>query len=346
MNDETEWVILDTETDGLYSPIHVVEVAAQRMRGLNSDGEPFQVFINHDVPIPAEALAVHGYTKEFLAANGVSPYAGHSLLRDYIGSRLVSAHYLNFDWNRVLIPEWARVGVAPCGRKGICTWLLSRRTIHETPSHRLDYLRDYFRLNCSRPHSAKGDVESTVDLLQRVIVPRLGTVGIETYEALHQFSRLQPIARCLCIVQGKDYESELREDRARQYLLDRIDSSGIENLPSLILERNLIAESPEIQISGKVFLFTGKMAWGSRSKAQRFAQEYGGRLAKSKSVSGGVDYLVLGEDRQRGWTHLLNGGKLTQAFRKKITEPDGRLNLILETDFIGAVNAISERSIS
>ena len=60
MSDQTEWVILDTETDGLYFPIHIVDVAAQRMRGLEPDGEPFQVFINHDIPIPADAFAIHG----------------------------------------------------------------------------------------------------------------------------------------------------------------------------------------------------------------------------------------------------------------------------------------------
>jgi hypothetical protein len=33
MSDHTEWVILDTETDGLYHPIHIAEIAAQRIGG-------------------------------------------------------------------------------------------------------------------------------------------------------------------------------------------------------------------------------------------------------------------------------------------------------------------------
>jgi hypothetical protein len=45
MLDHTEWVILDTETDGLEYPIHVLEVAAQRMRGKSKDGQPFRVFL-------------------------------------------------------------------------------------------------------------------------------------------------------------------------------------------------------------------------------------------------------------------------------------------------------------
>ncbi len=119
MCDDTEWVIIDTETDGLYFPIHVVEVAAQRMRGLAPDGEPFQVFLNHNIPIPPEAHAIHGYTRDFLSEHGVTPQLAHNRLRDYIGSRAVSSHCLSFDWNRVLLPEWNRLGVAPSGLKHI-----------------------------------------------------------------------------------------------------------------------------------------------------------------------------------------------------------------------------------
>ena len=33
------WVIVDTETDGLYEPIHVVELSAQLMRGWEAVGD-------------------------------------------------------------------------------------------------------------------------------------------------------------------------------------------------------------------------------------------------------------------------------------------------------------------
>ncbi len=39
---KTNWILLDTETTGLTGPIYVVELAAQRMRGWEPDGEPFQ----------------------------------------------------------------------------------------------------------------------------------------------------------------------------------------------------------------------------------------------------------------------------------------------------------------
>jgi hypothetical protein len=50
MRDES-WLVVDTETDGLIEPVQVVEIAAQRMRGWQRDGEAFRVLLNHDVPI-------------------------------------------------------------------------------------------------------------------------------------------------------------------------------------------------------------------------------------------------------------------------------------------------------
>jgi len=50
MNSEP-WCIVDTETSGLSLPIYTVEIAAQKMRGWEKDGEPFRVFLNHNVPI-------------------------------------------------------------------------------------------------------------------------------------------------------------------------------------------------------------------------------------------------------------------------------------------------------
>ena len=132
MNNGFEWLLLDTETDGLMEPIHVVEIAAQRMRGWTPNGEPFRVLINHNVPIPSAAVAIHGYTEEFLRKNGEDPLEAHELFRAYAGDLPAVAHNLSFDWNRALCPEWQRLGLPPVGRRGFCTLMLSRRVVDET----------------------------------------------------------------------------------------------------------------------------------------------------------------------------------------------------------------------
>ncbi len=55
MKSGNRWVIIDTETDGLCAPIHVVEICGQLMEGWTPIGTPFRMLLNHDVPIPWEA---------------------------------------------------------------------------------------------------------------------------------------------------------------------------------------------------------------------------------------------------------------------------------------------------
>ena len=48
----TDWVIFDTETNGVTAPIYVVEIAAQRMRDWTPLGEPFRRLLNQNAVKP------------------------------------------------------------------------------------------------------------------------------------------------------------------------------------------------------------------------------------------------------------------------------------------------------
>lgn len=341
MKDETEWVILDTETDGLEYPIHAVEVAAQRMRGMEKEGEPFRVFLNHDIPIPGPALAVHGYTREFLRDNGVDPRDAYNQLRSYVENRPVTAHFLRYDWNAVLLPEWRRLRLSQVGQPGLCTWNLSRRVLPECRSHKLDVLREMYGLPTAGAHSAKGDVETVYLLLERCILPRLQQVGVFGFNNILRFSMEKPLLKCHCLVQGRDYAAEvqkLREERRdrknRQKLIDAIVGGGIPDVPGFLRSRGYVVQDPEISFQGSTFLFTGKMVWGSRSNATRLVESLGGVVSTSKTVTSAIDYLVLGEDPEKGWTALLHGGKLVDAVCRKIADDECRLCIVVESDFI------------
>jgi DNA polymerase III epsilon subunit-like protein len=349
------WVLVDTETDGLEAPIHAVEVAAQRFKGFEPFGEPLRVFINHGIEIPPAATAVHGYTTEFINENGVSPQAAYEQIGDYISGAPIAAHYLGFDWNRVLSPEWERLGIAPLGQRGFCTWKLARRSLPELPTHKLDFLREQFDLSCSRAHSALGDIESVADLLTRVVFPRLVDKGLKTLDDVVAFTLLPPL-RCRCVIQGLNYDVELarveeekerqradkkakrEEEKARDRFISDVES-GRYPLPDLIRDFDLIAEDPIVYFQDRVFLFTGKMKWGTRPDAERLVAGRGGSVSKSKTVSSSIDYLVLGEDLEAGWTKLLHGGKLVQAFLKKLKGAKASFQIILEDDFVHALNS-------
>ncbi len=190
------WAIIDTETDGLFAPIHIVEIAAQLMEGWEPVGEPFRVLLNHNVTIPLEASAIHGYTQAYLKVHGISPMEAHRQFRNYVGEVPLAAHNLRYDWDQCLVPEWMRLQIAPFAQRGFCTMLVARRAIPETKSHRLTLLKDRFGLPHSQSHRALNDVLTVVELMRRVLKPRLLAAGIDTYDAICRFSKKTPVAEC------------------------------------------------------------------------------------------------------------------------------------------------------
>ena len=63
LSSDDEWVLVDTETTGLYPPVYAIEIAAQLFRGLTPIGPSFRVILNPGVSIPAAATAVHGFQR-------------------------------------------------------------------------------------------------------------------------------------------------------------------------------------------------------------------------------------------------------------------------------------------
>lgn len=197
-----EWLIVDTETNGLFNPIFVLEIAAQRMAGWEPVGEPFRALLNHDVPIDPAAQAVHGYSREYLRQAGEDPVRAHEAFRDYAGGRPLVAYNLSFDWERVLLPEYRRMGLPVAGCKGFCAMTLARRVVRETANHRLETLKNHFQLSGGPSHRGLNDVRTVVDLFRGVFRERLESGGIVGFEAVARFSRKTPIARCRADLQG------------------------------------------------------------------------------------------------------------------------------------------------
>jgi DNA polymerase III epsilon subunit-like protein len=192
----TNWVIIDTETTGIWSPIFAVEIAAQRMCGWQRDGAPFRVLLNHDVEIEPQAQAVHGYSRAYLRQNGLPPHEAHDRFRDYVGSSPLVAHNLSYDWDRVLSPEYQRLGVPVAGRRGFCALTLARRVVAETSGHGLDALASRFCPSRTVEHNALPDTLIVVELFEQVYGPRLTHAGITTFEAVAKFSTQTPVAAC------------------------------------------------------------------------------------------------------------------------------------------------------
>jgi len=186
----TRWILLDTETTGLSQPIFAVELAAQKMRGWERDGEPFRRLLNHGLAIPPEASRVHGYTREILERDGNPPEEVYREFERYVGGLPAVAYHLEYDWDAVLRPEWKRLGIEPIGTRGFCALKLAQRLLDPVPAGncKLQTLRQYYRLPERGAHTALGDVETVIDLMQQVLHPLAEKRGLETWDALRQFS--------------------------------------------------------------------------------------------------------------------------------------------------------------
>ena len=177
------WVLLDTETNGIKAPIYVVEIGAQKMKGWLPDGPPFRRLLNHNADIPPEASRVNGYTREILERDGDDPRAVYQDFEAYAGGLPLVAYNLAFDWDKVLLPEWQRLNITPIGQRGFCALVLARRLLDPVPAgnYKLQTLRQFYRLPARGAHSALGDVETVVDLLDQVLRPLAEARGIHTW---------------------------------------------------------------------------------------------------------------------------------------------------------------------
>ena len=189
-----DWIVVDTETTGIAQPIFALEIAAQKMQGLDPIGEPFRVFLNHEVKIPKGAQAIHGYSEDFIRQNGISPAMAYRLFEKYVEQSPICAYNLPYDFDKVLMPEWERLGVAPLTR-GFCVLQLTRRLISPSPTgnYKLQSLRSHFQLPERNAHSALGDVQTVVDMVVDILSPKLVAFGLDTPEKISLFLTKHPL---------------------------------------------------------------------------------------------------------------------------------------------------------
>jgi DNA polymerase-3 subunit epsilon len=189
MND-TPWVLLDTETNGLRAPIYVVELAAQRMSGWEPDGKPFRRLLNQNVDIPPAASRVNGYTREILERDGDPALDVYSDFRRYAGNLPLVSYNLPYDLDQVLMPEWERLGIAPIGTRGFCALELTRRLLDPVPAGncKLQTLRQFYHLPERGAHTGLGDVQTVCDLFSDVVQPLAKKCGLHSFEDICRFT--------------------------------------------------------------------------------------------------------------------------------------------------------------
>lgn len=165
-------VVLDTETTG-FNPEEghrIVEIGCLELHNHVPTGRHLQLYINPERDVPAEAIAVHGITNEFLADKPVFSQVYDQFLA-FIGDAKLVIHNAEFDM-KFLNHELKLVGHPPIPwTRAVDTVTMARKKFPGSPAN-LDALCRRFGIDNSERtfHGALLDSE----LLAEVYLELLG----------------------------------------------------------------------------------------------------------------------------------------------------------------------------
>ncbi len=167
-------IVFDTETTGL-DPLQgdrLVEIGCIELVNRFPSGKVFHCYFNPERDMPAQALAVHGLTGEFL---GDKPrFADKAAeLVDFLGDAQLVAHNAMFDLG-FLNAELERVGHAAVARERMVDTLVIARRKHPGGANRLDDLCVRYAVDNSRrtKHGALLDAELLAEIYVELIGAR------------------------------------------------------------------------------------------------------------------------------------------------------------------------------
>lgn len=94
--------------------------------------------------------------------------------------------------------------------------------------------------------------------------------------------------------------------------------------------------APAVDPDGKSFMFTGKLALGTRKECESAVASAGGNAAKTKTVTPDLDFLVIGSGGSKSWKRGSYGSKIEKAILCR--RMHGAPAIISEEHFSAALN--------
>jgi DNA polymerase-3 subunit epsilon len=164
-------IVLDTETTGLdpYQGHRLIEVGCIELVNRIPSGQTFHRYVNPRRDVPAEAVAVHGLTGEFLRDKPDFEEIVDELM-SFIGEAPLVAHNASFDLT-FINAELERVGKTAIPRDRLVDTLLLARRKHPAGPNRLDDLCARYGIDNARrvKHGALLDAELLAEVYLELI---------------------------------------------------------------------------------------------------------------------------------------------------------------------------------
>jgi len=198
-------IVLDTETTGL-DPLRgdrLVEIGCVEIFNRMPTGQTFHRHLNPERDMPAEAYAVHGLSREFLADKPLFAEVVEDFL-EFIGDAPLVIHNASFDIS-FINAELDRLQRQAIARERLVDTLLLARRKHPGVSNRLDDLCSRYAIDNSRrtEHGALLDAELLaevyIDLIgarqsQLILAAESRDSGVDGYGEMPRRQRETPLA--------------------------------------------------------------------------------------------------------------------------------------------------------
>jgi len=142
-------IVFDTETTGMdpFKGDRVVEIGCVELENLVPTGRTFHVYLNPEREIPAEAIAVHGITNEFVKDKPLFVDVAADFM-EFIGDSVLVAHNAGFDM-KFMNWELGQCGYKPIDNARVVdTLIIARKQAPGAPAS-LDALCKRFNIDNS-----------------------------------------------------------------------------------------------------------------------------------------------------------------------------------------------------
>ncbi|MBL0388951.1 PolC-type DNA polymerase III [Tumebacillus sp. ITR2] len=167
IDENTEWVVFDTETTGLNAAENtIIEIAAVKMKGREIVGE-WTELIDPGVPISAKITELTHITNDMVRGkrkiNEVLPE-----FRDYVGDAILVAHNAEFDLGFIRACAM-RIGMEPWDNIFLDTLPLARKIYPKEKNYRLGTLAKKFEVSLLNAHRALDDTVALAKIYQYML---------------------------------------------------------------------------------------------------------------------------------------------------------------------------------
>lgn len=167
LNEETVYVVFDTETTGLNAAENtLIEIAAVKMRGLEIM-EEWTTLIDPEKEISAKITELTGITNEMVQGQPKLSEALYSF-RDFVGDAILVAHNAEFDLGFISSCA-ARIGMDKWTQPVLDTLPLARKLYPNEKNYRLKTLANKMGVQLVNHHRALADTVATAQVFQHML---------------------------------------------------------------------------------------------------------------------------------------------------------------------------------